>query len=573
MSSVEEPVIVCGLGHIGYRVVELLQALGIRVCVLTRSAPEEWLAAIAARGDKVILADARNAERLKEAGLLSARALIVVTGHDVTNLDIALDAKRLRPDIPIVLRLFDQNLARQLESGFGLRRAAAVSGLAAPAFAGAALGDRTLGAFQLDGKPMVVGKHTVDPASPLAGLAVAKVERQGVTVLAHRKADRSAATLPAPETLIEAGDQVFLLGEKSDWDRLSVSARPGGRSALHRVPTGNPLSPRRWGEASRRIWLGTSVALRSIFIALNVVILLSVFVFSRGLGLSIVDAFYFVVTTVTTVGYGDITPLHASGTMKLFACVVMVIGSATIATFYSMVTGYVVAERFRTLLGRRRAPRSGHVVVVGTGNLGVRTIEELQSVGAPVVAIDRDEDADFLSTVRAGTPVIVGDARTESILLAAGVARAHAVVAVTGDDAVNLGVALLAKKLNPGARVVASLFDSDFARKVESALDVDVAMGPSLVAAPLFVASAFEANVRAAFLSGEALISLIERPVGTALGGRTPAALRESGLLVLRVKTGSGAPFRAAGEDEVIPAEARILAAVIRAPEPASPSP
>ena len=27
--------------------------------------------------------------------------------------------------------------------------------------------------------------------------------------------------------------------------------------------------------------------------------------------LSLVDAFYFVVTTVTTVGYGDITPLKA----------------------------------------------------------------------------------------------------------------------------------------------------------------------------------------------------------------------------------------------------------------------
>ncbi|MEO6326760.1 MAG: NAD-binding protein [Thermoanaerobaculia bacterium] len=564
MTSSEDqaPVIVCGLGHIGYRVVELLQQLGTPVSVITLAAHSEWLAAVEARGARVVLGDARQDDRLREAGLAEARALVIVTDHDVVNIEIALDAKRLRPELPIVLRLFDQNLARQMESGFDIRSASAVSALAAPAFAGAALGERTLGSFSLDGRTMVIGKHTVDPASPLAGLGISKMGRNGLHVVAHRPAAQHAAALPLTEALIAAGDQLFLLGEKSDWERLNPAARPGFIPA---APPRSFASPRRWGTALRRIWTGSSLSVRSIFVALNLVILLSVFVFSRAMGLSLVDALYFVLSTVTTIGYGDITLLKAPPLLKLYGCVIMLVGSATLATLYSMVTGYVVAERFQQLLGRRRIPEGGHVVVVGAGNLGVRTLEELRHAGAAVSAVDKDEKGDFVATLRATTPVVLGDARSESVLREAGVERAQAVVAVTGDDAVNLGVALLAKKLNPNARVVARLFDVGFARKVERALDVDVAMGSSLVAAPYFVASAYEGGVRAAFLSGGTLITVLECPVGAERGGFTPARLRdEAGLQVLRVRTELGSPYRAVGDDEELSASWTLLAARVR---------
>jgi hypothetical protein len=138
---------------------------------------------------------------------------------------------------------------------------------------------------------------------------------------------------------------------------------------------------------------------------------------------------------------------------------------------------------------------------------------------------------------------------------------------------VNLGVALLAKKLNPNARVVARLFDVGFARKVERALDVDVAMGAAHVAAPFFVASAFEGGVRAAFLSGGTLISVLECPVGETWRGFTPARLRkESGLQVLRVRTDAASPYRPAGEDEELSGEWTLLAARVRGPAAGSES-
>src|SRR5512140_1603297 len=155
--------LVCGLGHFGMRVSELLASLGLPVTIVTSEARDERRRAAEALGAAVRIGDARDARILAEAGLATARAVLALTDSDLVNIEIALDARRLRPDVPIVVRLFDQTLARQLEKGFGIRRAVAVSTHAAPAFAGAALAERTLGSLELAGARFVLAKHTVDP--------------------------------------------------------------------------------------------------------------------------------------------------------------------------------------------------------------------------------------------------------------------------------------------------------------------------------------------------------------------------------------------------------------------------
>ncbi|MCM3875501.1 MAG: NAD-binding protein, partial [Thermoanaerobaculia bacterium] len=156
------PVLVCGLGHVGIRVVELLGRLGERAVVITQDTRPEWRRAAEVAGATVVTGDARDVDLLRASGLMQARALLAVTDRDPVNLEIALDASRERPDLPIVARLFDQNLAQQLEACHGVRRALSVSALAAPAFAGAALGESGLASFTLDGKLDVVVREGED---------------------------------------------------------------------------------------------------------------------------------------------------------------------------------------------------------------------------------------------------------------------------------------------------------------------------------------------------------------------------------------------------------------------------
>jgi len=127
--------------------------------------------------------------------------------------------------------------------------------------------------------------------------------------------------------------------------------------------------------------------------------------------LSLVDAFYFVGTTVTTVGYGDITPLKASPALKLYAVLLMLFGSATLATLTSILTAFVVTERFEKLLGRRRVPSEGHVVVVGLGNVGNRTLAGLARCRGPRRRGRCRTRADRRDGEKTRAVVVVGDAR------------------------------------------------------------------------------------------------------------------------------------------------------------------
>src|SRR5450432_2870912 len=112
--------IVCGMGQSGYRIVSLLLRLGEKVTVIAQEVRDEWRKATLARGVEVIQGDARDVTLLIQAGLAKASALIATTDNDLVNLEIALDTKKRRPDLPVVLRIFDQTLAGQLEVSFDI---------------------------------------------------------------------------------------------------------------------------------------------------------------------------------------------------------------------------------------------------------------------------------------------------------------------------------------------------------------------------------------------------------------------------------------------------------------------
>lgn len=508
------------MGDIGYRVVELLHRLGETVTVVTLAAREERRRAAEAHGVRVLTGDARVEQVLLDAGLGSAKLVIAVTDADLVNIEAALDARRLRPEIPVVIRLFDQDLARQLEGTFDVQRALGMSALAAPSFAAAALGDAVLGTFPALGSLFVVGRQRADalpaghPPAPPTPLIPLILEREGEDCIA----------LPPPGTELRPNDRLSLLGRKEDWDRLfNVPGAPGPERVR---------LPRRIGRALSRLltlWKEEPLPLRVVFLSLCLLIPLTVGVFYGYQRESLVDAIFLTVTNL----HGEIVSDAAEPGIKLYEILLMILGSITLATLYSMLTDYVVGSRLRKLLGSRPMPERGHVVVVGMGNVGLRVVRELTAAGIAVVAVDVDADRPFLADVRGRAAVVIGDARLHDTLLRAGIGGAQAVVAATSDDAANLGIGLAARRANPGVRTVIRLFDAGFARKVESTLGIDVALSASRIAAPTFVASALFAGVVKAFIVHDRLLVLMVRRAGPEWAGRTPAELKAAGAQVL----------------------------------------
>lgn len=173
--------------------------------------------------------------------------------------------------------------------------------------------------------------------------------------------------------------------------------------------------------------------------------------------LSLFDALYLAVTTLTTVGYGDIHPVTAAGRAVAMFLAVTGLGyvwlslSIVVAT---LVEGHVIRFWGEIRMERRIARLKNHVIVCGLGRAGMAAIRQLEREGAPFVGIDLDE-RQVESLRERGHLAIVADATEDETLKAAGVERARSLIATLPHDPANILIAMAAKELNPGIRVVA----------------------------------------------------------------------------------------------------------------------
>jgi Trk K+ transport system NAD-binding subunit len=128
-------IVVAGVGSVGLRVVEQLRARGESVVVIDSQENGRYLPAIYAKRLPAIIGDARLERTLRDAGLARAKALLSVTSDDLANLEIGLNAKSVNPDMRVVLRIFDQELAQSLREQLDIHFAFSMSAIAAEVLA------------------------------------------------------------------------------------------------------------------------------------------------------------------------------------------------------------------------------------------------------------------------------------------------------------------------------------------------------------------------------------------------------------------------------------------------------
>src|SRR5262249_23254509 len=159
-------VVVCGLGNIGYGVVEELRNRGEQIVVIEQAVDRRFIPVARRQGIAVIVGDATVTEVLRQAHAASARAVIAATNNQLANLDIALLVRELNSRQRVVLRLADPYLARTLREAADVKLALSTSALAAPAFVAALLGDRVLHLFRVAGKVLLVVELVVQTGDP-----------------------------------------------------------------------------------------------------------------------------------------------------------------------------------------------------------------------------------------------------------------------------------------------------------------------------------------------------------------------------------------------------------------------
>jgi voltage-gated potassium channel len=183
------------------------------------------------------------------------------------------------------------------------------------------------------------------------------------------------------------------------------------------------------------------------------------------------DAFYMTLTTMTTVGYGEIHPLSRAG--RVFNSFLIFFGVSTIFIAIGAMTQTIIEMEFGDAIGQRRTKRmienlKDHYIICGFGRVGRGAAAELVHAGVPFVVVDIDHER-VDRAMHAGMLAVVADSTRDDTLRNVGIDRARGLVAALATDADNLFVLLSAKGLNPRIYVAARAAEEGAEEKMRRA--------------------------------------------------------------------------------------------------------
>jgi voltage-gated potassium channel len=138
-STYRDHVVLCGLGHVGYRILLQLLSSGTAVVAIEKDATARFVPEAQATGTPVLVRDMTEDQALIDSGVEHARVIIAATNDDLANVEVALDARRMNPKIRVVLRMFDQQIADKFKAAAIIDEAFSTAALAAPMVAELAL--------------------------------------------------------------------------------------------------------------------------------------------------------------------------------------------------------------------------------------------------------------------------------------------------------------------------------------------------------------------------------------------------------------------------------------------------
>lgn len=218
-STLNKHIILVGMGHLGYRVAMKLHEMGENLAVIEFNANADTINEARTLGIPVIHDDATRPSTLEAANIQKARTIIMASQNDAMNLQIALKARSMNPNIQVVLRIFDDDFAHALQEQFGFIALSATE-MAAPVFAAAAAGVDVTNPISVEGQLLSLARMTISPNSIFANKTVGYVEDNyhlNIVLLRH---DHQSDMHPTDKSPLHGGDVIAVLGGPEQLNRL-----------------------------------------------------------------------------------------------------------------------------------------------------------------------------------------------------------------------------------------------------------------------------------------------------------------------------------------------------------------
>lgn len=216
-------VIVLGVGNVGLRVVRALAGMGFDVVAIDskpRANVEQELRNLRV---PIIYGDGREEATLDKANLRQCQSLCICTSNDYANLQVAVTARQMNPTLRIIARMWDRSnpLCDQMQV-----EVLSASELAAPAFAGAAVGIEVTQSLNIKGEDYSMLRLHVEPGSFMDGETIDTLQHEHHMDIVLHGRDDTIDVHPAGDVQVQPGDLLIVFARHSDITDIAARNRP-----------------------------------------------------------------------------------------------------------------------------------------------------------------------------------------------------------------------------------------------------------------------------------------------------------------------------------------------------------
>jgi voltage-gated potassium channel len=202
--------------------------------------------------------------------------------------------------------------------------------------------------------------------------------------------------------------------------------------------------------------------------------------------MTLFQAFYMTIITLSTVGFGEIVDLSMHPWARIFTMFLILAGMGNLLFAISTFTAFIVDGDIKKYIRRRKIMKTvenfqNHFIVCGAGTTGIHIVDELHATKNPFVVVESNHDLyEKLLVTYPGIAAIEGDATEDQTLIDAGIHKAKAVAAVLSLDKDNLFLTITARHLNPHVRIISKVVNLENRVKLTRAGAASV-VGPQYI--------------------------------------------------------------------------------------------
>ena len=495
-------IVVFGIQGVARRIVRQLSATGRQIVVVDPAATPEERAELERWDVEYLEGSGQSIDILRAANVSGALSVVCATNEDLVNIEIALLVREMSSSVRVVVQMGNASVARALEPVARPGGVFDVAELATASLVEAVLG-RTTHELMLGDQDFLVASFVSTEDGTFRSIW------GDMTPVAVSPADGAATiSCPSRESPVSAGDLVTLLGTQQEFEAIGL--RP--------APTRASASSRPWRRSARETLAavndGLDIPFRIAVAVLVFLSLVSVLVLHNhyrnpdGTTMSLLDAVYFTSETIATVGFGDFYFRDQVPWLRVWAIVITLMGATLIAVSTALLTNALVTRSLSQSRGRQRLTgMSGHIVVVGLGQVGSRVALKLRESGYEVAIIDAGDGQRFVPQMEAaGMPVLIGDPTLRETQMAAAVHRSSGLAALTNDDLTNIEIGLAVTGLigDRDIPVALRIFGRNLARVLGTVSDTWKPRSIAELAAPWFIGAALGMEIVGTFYVGAA---------------------------------------------------------------------